>query len=199
MGSINYVIIEAEQAYNNEIEISNGNTLVVNTTIESIEHINRIGKVIDAPEFTILEKGDEVIVHHNIMRLRNGVHGVQVESNFHIEDNKYFVPLTEVFMYRRNGGEWKAIDPFCFVKPIKQDKKEKIGSLLLPENSTEGTHKGMVKNQGIMMYPNKELEELGVVKGTRVIFSDYSEYEFMIDGELFYKMSTKDIIGTVIE
>lgn len=196
MPTINYIIIESKQAYNNEVELKNGQKIIVNSTIESVEHINRVGKVVEAPDFTILQKGDEVVVHHNIMRLRNGVKGQKVESNFHIEDNKYFVPLTEVFMYKRDGGNWTAIDPYCFVKPIKKEV-EKKGSILLPENNKEGTHKGMLKNMGILTYGNKELEEIGVEEGTQVIFSDDSEYEFVIDNELFYRMRTKDIIGIV--
>lgn len=199
MRSLQYIIIESEQAYNNEKEIAEGVKIVVNTTIESVENINRIGKVIAAPEFTILKEGDEVIVHHNIMRLRNGTSGKMVKSNFNIEGNKYFVPLTEVFMYRRNGGEWNAISPYCFVKPIRQEKEEKVNNVIIPDNVVSDTHKGMVKNHGIMVYPNDDLINQGVDKGTKIIFSNDSEYEFEIDGEIHYKMSTDDVIAIVEE
>lgn len=195
MPSINFVIVEADSAYNNETESG----IVVNTSIEDVSRINRIAKVIEAPEFTILEKGDEIIVHHNIFRLRNDMKGEVVQSNFFLEENKYFVPLTEIFMYRRKGGDWNAIAPYCFVKPIKKEKVEKIGSVFLPQLEDKTTHKGMIKNTGIMSYPNDSLSELGVKKGDKIIFSKNSEYEFDIEGELYYKMSTKDIIGLVNE
>ena len=101
MKSINYLIVELDKAYENEVEVSTGEKVIVNSTIEDVSFINRKARVVSAPEFTILQKGDEVIVHHNIFRLRNDVKGVVAPSNYDIGDNKYIVPLTEVFMYKR--------------------------------------------------------------------------------------------------
>ena len=193
MRSINYIIVEVDSAYNNDKDIGNGINITVNTSIESVEHINRVAKVVKAPDFTMLEEGDEVIVHHNIFRLRNDQMGLEVESNYWIEDNKYFVPLTEVFMYRRGDSDWKALDPYCFVKPIEQEQPEQVQGIYVKD--MEDNYKGMVKNTGVMAYVNESLKSLGVSDGYTIAFSNYSEYEFTIDGELYYKMATKDIIG----
>ncbi|NRA77265.1 MAG: hypothetical protein HRU18_03570 [Pseudoalteromonas sp.] len=193
MRSINYIIVEVDSAYNNDKDIGNGINITVNTSIESVEHINRVAKVVKAPDFTMLEEGDEVIVHHNIFRLRNDQMGLEVESNYWIEDNKYFVPLTEVFMYRRGDSDWKALDPYCFVKPIEQEQPEQVQGIYVKD--MEDNYKGMVKNTGVMAYVNESLKSLGVSDGDTIAFSNYSEYEFTIDGELYYKMATKDIIG----
>ena len=189
MSTINYVIVEVEKAYNNEVVLSTGLNIVVNTTIESVEHINRKAVVVEAPDFTVLEEGDEVIIHHNILRLRNGVGGKMVSSSFHLEGNRYFVPLTEVFMYKRDG-DWVCLDPFCFVKPVKAQGQE----LYLGKDST---HKGMEKLRGVMIHPNSQLKAMGIEKGDNIIFSPNSEYEFSIDGELCYKMATRDIMAKV--
>ena len=193
MRSINYIIVEVDSAYNNDKDIGNGINITVNTSIESVEHINRVAKVVKAPDFTMLEEGDEVIVHHNIFRLRNDQMGLEVESNYWIEDNKYFVPLTEVFMYRRGDSDWKALDPYCFVKPIEQEQPEQVQGIYVKD--MEDNYKGMVKNTGVMAYVNESLKSLGVSDGDTIAFSNYSEYEFTIDGELYYKMATKDIIA----
>lgn len=187
-----YVIVETDSAYNNEKKITEDISIVVNTTIESVEHINRKGKVIASPSFTILKEGDEVILHHNIFRLRNGVKGEKVESNFFIEDGKYFVPPTEIFMFRRDGGEWEALDPYCFIRPIKEDNKE--------EGIFKGdidSYKGNKKQYGVVVHPNKEMLQMGLKRGDTVIFSKYSEYEFEISGEILYKMETKDILAVI--
>lgn len=186
--TLNYIIIEVDEAYVNEV-----NGIVVNNTIESVAHINRVARVVDAPEFTILKKGDQVVVHHNILRLRNGLRGKLLKSNYHFEGNKYFVPLTEVFMYKRGDEDWNAIRPYTFVKPIPQEDV-KVGRFII--NPTESnSHKGNVKLQGIMVYPNDELIAKGINAGDRVVFSEWSEYEFNIDGEILYKMSSKDILA----
>lgn len=188
MKSINYVIVELDKPYLNEVELSNGSSFIVNSTIENVDYINRVATVIESPDFTILKKGDKVVAHHNIFRLRNGMKGERLQSNYHIEGNKYFIPLLEVFMYDSGNG-WEAIDPYCFVKPIKQEQGNGF-QLSLKETS----YKGRVPQHGIMWFPNKSLKEQGVERGDKVFFSKYSEYEFNIDGELYYKMKTTDIL-----
>jgi Co-chaperonin GroES (HSP10) len=191
MKAINYMIVEVESAYNNEKKLGDV-SIVVNSTIESVEHINRIARVIASPEFTPIKAGDEIIIHHNICRLRNGIKGQVTQSDYHIEDNKYFVPLMEIFAYKPVGGEWTALAPFCFVEPIK-DETKKIGSIIV-QNSGD-VHKGMLTKQGIIKYTNPELEEYGIKEDDHIAFSEDSEYEFVIDGKTYYRMKTNDILG----
>lgn len=191
MKAVNYLIVSLEESYNNEVKISDKDSLIVNSTIENVEYINRVAKIVSAPDFTILESGDEVVVHHNIFRLRNNTKGNIVHSDFHIEGNLYFVPLTEVFMYRR-GEDWEVLDPYCFVEPIK---KVVEGEFTL--NLSEDSYKGREERIGVIKYVNKELERQGIKSGDKVKFTENSEYEFNIDGTLYYKMSTKDIVAVL--
>jgi len=193
MKTSNYVIVELKDAYSNEEEISTGDSFIVNSTIEDVNYVNRIAEVLVAPDFTVLQKGDEIITHHNIFRLRNDVNGNIAQSNYHLDRDRYFIPLTELFMYRRDGSDWVALEPYCFVKPIEQKKEDTFFDLSLEDDS----YKGRLHKHGIMSYPNKGLIEQGIEVGDTIIFSDYSEYEFKVEGELYYKMATKDIIGKV--
>ncbi len=195
MESINYLIVEIDDAYENDKKINDDLSIIVNTTIESVEHITRKAKVIEAPKHTVLKKDDLVIVHHNIFRLRYGIKGVVTRSNYHLKDNQYFVPLTEVFMYKRTD-DWIPLDPYCFVKPIVKEIENNT-DIIIPDNNKENSHKGMINNIGIMSYPNEGLKSYGIKKGDTIIFSKNSEYEFKIENELYYKMSTKDIMGTI--
>lgn len=188
MNTINYVIVEISNLYNNTKE-----GIIVNDSIENVENINRVATVISAPDYTILKSGDKVIAHHNIFRKKYDVVGKQINSNFWIEDNKYFIPLSEIFMYKRDE-EWEAINPFCFVQPIEEGKQEIIGFSI-----TEDLYKGMVQHKGIILYSNPELIEKGIKKGDKILFSKNSQYEFNVDGVLCYKMSSKDILGKINE
>lgn len=188
MKTVNYLIVSLDKAYNNEAQISTGDSVIINSTIESADYVNRVATVVAAPDFTILQEGDKVIVHHNIFRLRNDVNGNVAPSNYFMEDNKYIVPLTEVFMYDRGEG-WIPITPFCFVEPITKEQKQGFDLSL-----AESTYKGRLERLGIMKYPNEELLTQGVKKGDKIMFSEDSEYEFVIDDVLYYKMSTKDIL-----
>ena len=191
MRTVNYLIVELDEAYDNEVKVSSGDSVIVNSTIENVSYINRVATVVAAPEYTILKAGDKVVCHHNIFRLRNDTKGKKVPSNYNIEDNQYFVPLTEVFMYKRDS-DWIAINPYCFVKPI-----EAVVNNLQFDLTTEESYKGRLDKKGILSFINKDMEAQGMKQGEMVLFSKNSEYEFTIDGELYYKMSTKDILAVI--
>jgi hypothetical protein len=188
MPTLNYLIVEQEEAYNNEVELSSGKSLIVNSTIESVDHISRTAKVIEAPDSIILKRGDQVVVHHNIFRQKNDVKGKTIKSDYHIGDNKYYIPLTEVFLYKRNS-DWVAIDPYVFIKPIPLRDE---GNLLL---GTKKEYKGREHQKGKISFINGRLQEQGLKEGDEISFARYSEYEFDIEGELYYKMRTQDIIA----
>ena len=40
---------------------------------------------------------------------------------------------------------------------------------------------------------NKQLEELGLKKGDQICYEPFSEYEFVIEGDLLYRMYTDNI------
>jgi co-chaperonin GroES (HSP10) len=187
--TINFIIVEIDEAYNNEED-----GIVVNSTVESVKHINREATVLEAPEFTILKKGDKVICHHNIFRIRNGIKGQKVKSNYNLEDNVYFIPLTEVFMFKREQG-WEAIRPYVFVEPIPYTDKN-IDNVTIVRNKNN-SHKGNKKLRGIVKYPNDDLIKSGVKVGDEVVFSSHSQYEFNVEGETLYKMSTRDILAII--
>lgn len=186
MITYNFIIVEVEEEYDNV-----RNNLVVNIDRDNASFITRKAKVISAPSFTCLQEGDEVICHHNIFRIKGAIKGNEIKSDFHMFDKTYRVPLTECFMYRRNGSDWVSLSPYCFVEPIKEETSSD-NYLLSHQEHQNKTHKGYKKLTGILRYPCKELMS---EKDAVIIFSEYSEYEFIIDGKLYYKMSTKDILA----
>ena len=156
--------------------------IIINDTIESVNSINRIGTVIYSPDKKI-KAGYKILFHHNIVRMKNDIKKKQIKSQFWLEGNKYFVPKQEVFMYY--DIKWNAYGENCFIKPIKVENTKII----------DERYKGRLNHIGEIAYINEELLSYGLKQGDRVIFSRYSEYEFDIDGNIYYKMRTKDILG----
>lgn len=185
MKTVNYVIVEIDELYK-----KTEGDIIISDSIENVNSINRVSTVISAPSFTILEKGDKIITHHNVFRKKYTATGVQINSNFWIEGNKYFVPLTEIFMFKRDS-DWKSINPFCFIEPISIEQSG-VGF-----NISDFSHKDNLKQIGNVLYSNQDLEKLNIVTGDKIIFSKNSEYEFNIDGQLCYKMTTRDILGKI--
>ena len=188
MYSTNYVIVELKEAYINETEVS-GKKFITNSTIEDVSSINREATVVSAPEFTILKKGDTIIAHHNIFRLKYDYKGNLCQSDYSLGNNLYFVPLTEIFLWKRGLLEdWEAIDPYIFIEPIQLDESNEILLGVKKEHNNKEHRKGIVK------YVNKSLKEQGLRAGDKIVFRKNSEYEFNIDGNILYRMKTKDIM-----
>jgi co-chaperonin GroES (HSP10) len=189
MRAADYLIVRSKKAYNN----TKGG-LISNSSVEDVSSINREVEVHKVPKGVVLEEGDKVIIHHNILRFRNNMKGNIVNSNYYLgvegEYILYFVPLTEIFMYKREGLDWTPLEPFCFVKPIGAE--DSSGVILTEEDSFD--HKGNVRHQGILTYINKDQVKQGLKVGDRVVFSTWGEYEFEINGEILYKMSAQHIL-----
>jgi hypothetical protein len=174
-----FIIKPKDQRYDNTKKI-NDIELILNTEIQDHKFVSRIGIVLETPinEKTGIKKGDEVIVHHNVFRRFHDVRGEEVNSKSYFEEDKYFVYPEQVFMYKRKD-EWKPLDGFCFVQPIKN---RKLFSLEPEEELT-----------GIIKYTDNTLTKNGINKGDLIGFTPDSEYEFIIDKQRLYRVPTNSI------
>lgn len=189
-----YFIVEVEDSYNNYTKLENGLDVMVNNTIDSVEHINRIGKIVSAPAGTKAAPGDMLLFHHNICRDSWGFKGAKRISIFQISPNLYFVPVPEIFMIKRADSDgWEALDPFVFIKPIPAPKVILPNGLEIAVND----YNDMDESVGEVAFVNKTLEMQGVKNGDLIAFEEYSQHEYIIDGELYYKMRTSDILAIV--
>ena len=187
-----FFIVEVEDDYNNEVELSNGLKLAVNNTIDNVEYINRIGKLIDGPKGSNVQQGDTLLFHHNICRRAWGLKGKKRQSMFYIKSKIYYIPITEIFMVKRQGAsDWEAIDPYVFVKPLQAQKKTLKNGLEIMEDS----YKDMKNLMGTISYSNKTLLYSGIQEGDLITFQEDSEFEFEINGEIHYRMKTQDILA----
>ena len=181
MRSVFNFIIESNKRYNNSKDIE-GKELILNTEISERDYMytNRIGTVKAIPAIikTPIKPGDSVILHHNVFRRWIDIRGKEKDSSSRIQENDYMVAPDQIYAYKRNG-EWKCLDEYCFVKPIKEDSKWSV----LREQ----------KLLGELVYSNEYLKSLGLSTGDTVGFSPDSEYEFNIEGEKLYRVLSNQI------
>ena len=174
-----FIVKPVNSRYNNTKKIGDKN-LITNTENFTHQSVNRNAIVISVPKGveTNIKQGDEVIVHHNVFRRWKDVRGVEQNSKSYFEEDKYFVQLDQMYLYKQNNV-WKSIDDYCFVKPIHDTDAFSI------ENE-----KPLI---GVLKYTNnsKELKDLKV--GDLVGFGPRSEYEFIINNERLYRVLTKAI------
>lgn len=167
----NYLVSPNGKRTTSEINI-NGDELLLNTELQNHEYTTRVGKVSGVPFIgkTVIEPGDDVIVHHNIFRRFRDIKGKEKNSKNFITEDLYSVQPDQVYAYKRNG-KWKALDGFCFVKPLKSKNMFSLDK--------------EIPLMGIVKYGNDAIEN-----GTLVGFKPGMEYEFIIEGQRLYRVPT---------
>ena len=174
MNSIyDFVVKPKGSRYNNSMEIEGGN-LIVNTDNEKFQHTNREAIVISTPlvNNTDIEKGDTIIVHHNIFRRWQDLKCKEKNSKSFFSEDKYFINEDLIYAYNK-GDSWKALKDYCFIQPIKAIDK-----------FNTNTERPLV---GIVKYSND------IEVGSLVGFLPKLEYEFVIDGKRLYRIQYKFI------
>ena len=90
----------------------------------------------------------------------------------------------DMYGNRKSGkskSEWIGHDKYCFIKPLE---------------SKDGYLKKSSKYEpltGTVKYINQDLLDKGVKVGDVVLYQPDSEYEFLVDDELLYRMFTDNI------
>ena len=155
------------------------NELIVNTSIEDHKFVSKKAVVVSTPAAydTKIKKDDIVYVHHNIFRRYYDIRGIEKNSSTFFKDDLYFCSPDQIYMYNL-----KPHLNYCFVKPILN--KNRL------ENRKEQP------NFVILKYGNSSLDAVGVRPGALVVFTPFSEFEFIIEGERLYCMKSNDIAVT---
>ena len=170
----NFVVKPIGKRYNNVKKVGD-KELIINTEIFNHQYVNRQATVISKPIIgdTNIDVGSDVILHHNVFRRWHNVKGIERNSKSYFNEDTYIVNADQIFLYKK-FWQWHSPKGFCWVQPIKNKNK----------------------------YSNSETEEnIGIIKYTDgtfkvndlVGFTPISKYEFIIDGELLYRVYTKFI------
>ena len=179
MNSIYHFIIKPlDKTYEN-VKLVNGKELIINSNIENHVFVSKKAVVVSTPAAykTKIKEGDEVYIHHNILRRYYDMKGREKNSGTFFKDDLYFCAPEQIYMYNL-----KSHLNYCFIKPL-------LNTHVL-ENRKEQPNVGIVK------YTNNTLEALGITPGTLITFTPNSEFEFIIDGERLYCMKSNDIALT---
>ena len=175
-----FIVKPLGNEYNNEINIED-KTLVLNTSIESFKSVNNLAIVIETPKAykTPINKGDIIVMHHNVFRTFYDMKGKRKKSRSFFHDNLYFCQIDQVYLYK-NNKQWKSFNERCFIMPLKND------SYLTSDKER--------KLIGILKIGNSSLEALGINEGDVVGYTPNGEWEFIIDDKRLYCMKSNDIV-----
>jgi hypothetical protein len=170
----NFVVKPIGKRYNNVKKVGD-KELILNTEIFNHQYVNRKATVISKPIIgnTNIEIGSDVILHHNVFRRWHDIRGKEKNSKSYFKEDTYIVSVDQIFLYKK-FWQWHSPKGFCWVKPIKNKDKY---------NNSETQ-----ENIGIVKYTDGSFKVNDLVG-----FTPISNYEFVIDGELLYRVYTKFI------
>ena len=188
MKPINELLITPKEGnrYDNQSRLGDGK-LIVNTSIESHTHVNRVGIVEETPidyEGPI-RVGDEVILHHNVFRIYYDMKGDEQSGPCHFFNDFYLVPEDQIYFYASNKDEWKSTGEYCFIEPIEK----KQGDVLTLEKNEE--------LKGKITHDNKYLNNIGIFNGNIVSFHPDVEYEFRVEDKILYRVKNERVCMTL--
>ena len=171
MRGLNGFLIEPKGERYNNIKKIGDKELILNAEISNFEFLNREGIVKATPLAfeTDIRKGDTVIVHHNVFRRWYNIKKEEKNSSSFIDEDNYIVYEDQIFAYKRND-EWKAMEGFCFIKPLKE-----TGML---NTNTE-------KLMGVVKHTDGIVEKNSLVR-----FKPVGQYEFIVDCERLYRVKS---------
>ena len=175
-----FIIKPLGDRYENEIKIGD-KTLVLNTKIESFKSVNNLAVVIETPKAfkTSIQKGDIVLIHHNVFRVFYDMKGVKKNSRSYFKDDLYFCAVDQIYLYK-NTEDWKSFGDRCFVMPLKNED-------ILTNDKEQ-------KLIGILKYGNNSLKALNINPGDVVGFTPNSEWDFIVDEQRVFCMKSNDIV-----
>ena len=175
-----FIVEPVGQRYTNEVKVGD-KSLIINTQVETFKSVNNIAKVIEIPlsHTTPIKVGDLILIHHNVFRRWYNMRGEEKNSKSYFQDNKYFVQLNQIYLYKRKD-KWKAFSNRCFIAPLKD---------------TDEIHNWQEQHLiGILKYGNSSLEALGINEGDVVGYKPGGEYDFVVEGKRLYCMKSNDIV-----
>jgi hypothetical protein len=175
-----FIVKPLGDRYENEITIGD-KKLTINSSIESFKSVNNFAIVVETPLAykTEIQKGDIVIIHHNVFREFYDMKGERKNSRSFFKEDLYFCSLDQVYLYNRNNN-WNSFGDRCFVSSIKSN-----------DDYTLNKEQSLI---GILKYGNSALEALGINEGDLVGYKPYGEFDFLVDGKRLYCMKSNDIV-----
>jgi hypothetical protein len=179
-----FIVNPKDSTRYNNIKKFEGLDLILDTSEESVRFSNREAVVVETPIMYDgpIEKGDILLVHHNVFKFYNDMYGRRQSGKSYFKDNTFFVDETQYYMYYKNG-EWNTVEPFCFVAPLPATE-----TYIYKPFSYEPL-------MGVMEYPTESIKKHGIKKGDIVTFMPDSEYEFMVEQNKLYRIPTSNIIA----
>lgn len=195
MQGLTEYIIEIKQAFKDKIKTDSGLELHLDARHSPTLASNKNGKVVSTPLLseTSIQVGDDVIIDPTAVFNRR-YRGIDEDSNFLVDKEKGWYRLTPelILLYRKDSDDkWKANGNNVFVEPIEKASETPKSSLIIMPEET----KGYVEGEAILKFPNKSLEDEGLIEDDYLYIRKERDIEYKLDGKTYWWIRDVDVLG----
>lgn len=177
-------IVRVDKMFNDEIELNNGTTLVLETKYNPHMHRAFCGEVIGIPEKknSPVLVGDKLYFHHSIIFNEQN----RIDSDtFYVHYNEEGGYQSMCYAYERDS-EMRTLGDFIFLTPPEPvENKTESGILISIE--------APMADRGYVEFLNEEAEYYGLSKGMLVGFDKNSDCPFVINKKTYWRMRLRDL------
>jgi len=177
------VIVELKKRDKDVIKVG-GSDFIVDTAFRQYHNAVQVANVVATDHRIDVEPGDRVYVHHFVQ---------SQENKLPFEGTYSWLEAHHIFC-RVRDGEIKPLNRYLFVEPIpykdiQELMKTESGILLTKKFETE-----YVERIGIIRLLSDSAKDEGLSEGDRVLFGKNCEYDIEVEGVMYFRMETQDVI-----
>lgn len=188
----NNFVVHLENTMVDQIELSNGVNLYIDTKYDEFKHRVNEGEVVFIPYNydTAIESGDTIYFHHLVV-LNGGQKLPGYDDHYVVFYNPETAINSQVIAYKKKGSDVVVpMDGWSILKYVEEPEKELKSDVI----EIVTLEKDNTPNKGQIAFNSKDIENLGLEVGDVVGFPNNMDYRFKIDGEEYYRVRTEDLL-----
>ena len=184
-------IVKIDSTTNNKMKTESGLELYVDTKFNEFDHRTTEGEVLAVPEKrdTPVEVGDTLYFHHHVV-LNGGMPISELDKWYMVIYNPHQAAYNQAIAYKsKKTGKVNPIKGWCLLEPDQEDRERPIESKL----EIVKLKKSPVTT-GVVSFPSKELDDIGVSDGDVVGFKKNRDYRIKNNEKEYYRVAVTELL-----
>ena len=184
-------IVKIDSTTNDKMKTDSGMELYIDTRFNEFDHRTTEGEVLAVPEKrdTPVEVGDTLYFHHHVV-LNGGMPISELDKWYMVIYNPHNAAYNQAIAYKsKKTGKVNSIKGWCLLEPDQEDRERPVESEIEVVRLKETP-----VTTGVVSFPSKELDDLGVSDGDVVGFKKNRDYRIKIEDKEYYRVAVTELL-----